>query len=948
MIFAFDFRLNIILKSNLNTGENQIIIIITMNVEGLFNGYVKILSTPVKLHREIENDDIRVVYTWRGIAVVDVKDLSSQAVNQYIDLYRIPKTVVDTWFKLSHYSSVLAVYPYIGYKTMEEMANEPIRNIRASNRFIAESMHQILLIKLSLNGGSGLTLDYWIRESVIEAVENGSREPYSCLLKELAEHSQKLYLTEKCTKELQNIMNIQTQKIPDCQKYDSSLHLKENVKLYDYQMDDINWMNMIREKVDAGGSFQITCPMVCKVIGSRLAIYNSTLLPAGLISDKAIYTKNVTFKGGALISEVGLGKTLVCLHHIFDLGHANRAGYNRFVTPKPGCNYCYKRGSRKGESCGRECGNDFFCKTHNDTLFVDKLALDYVNLDGFKMSDFMIEQRFRTNSSLVICPPHVCDQWIREYYSKFRNDKRVVMIANKDQYSNLTVGDILFSDLVVISYSFLNQCILMNITAQNDTEDPLKALQSKSFALNSFHWNAVFLDEAHEIQRPKIIDELTSDYKWNVTGTPFADGLNGFMNLVAINTSVKGSVSTLSSMISAGLDDNLIDKMSFLFKRNTKESVSIELDKNVINEAVHRIAFTQMERNIYDSYAGNKGNIDTLIRLCCHPELYNDTKILIQNCKTLSQIQETLLTFNKDRMETLANKLQRFQNDLLRLMSESLADPENETLKVDIGNTKRKITMTKDTLGNVTRTYNYLKCAIESLENENESCPICLDGIPNESLAITKCGHKYCWDCIYQTHLISAGGNIKSLTCPTCKTSLGSGDIFLLKKEGNQVSGEIMDIINQVKSSKLGHIIHFLKTTTGRANKVIIFSQWDELLHKVGDILTTCGLGLVYCDGSVYSRTRAIKQFCTKDDVQIIMLSSKNAASGINLTCANTIILLEPVYGDEEYRKNIENQAIGRADRIGQLNSIDVHRFIIQETIEEDIINGTVTARPAV
>ena len=71
------------------------------------------------------------------------------------------------------------------------------------------------------------------------------------------------------------------------------------------------------------------------------------------------------------------------------------------------------------------------------------------------------------------------------------------------------------------------------------------------------------------------------------------------------------------------------------------------------------------------------------------------------------------------------------------------------------------------------------------------------------------------------------------------------------------------------------------------------------------------------------------------------MLSSKNAASGINLTEANKIVLIEPVYGTDQYRQSIEAQAIGRADRIGQKRPIDVYRFIIKDTVEEKIVNGT-------
>lgn len=72
------------------------------------------------------------------------------------------------------------------------------------------------------------------------------------------------------------------------------------------------------------------------------------------------------------------------------------------------------------------------------------------------------------------------------------------------------------------------------------------------------------------------------------------------------------------------------------------------------------------------------------------------------------------------------------------------------------------------------------------------------------------------------------------------------------------------------------------------------------------------------------------------------MLSSRNAASGINLTIANKIIFLEPIYGNTEYRKNIESQAVGRADRLGQKRPIEIHRFIIQDTVEQDILDNSV------
>jgi SNF2 family DNA or RNA helicase len=72
------------------------------------------------------------------------------------------------------------------------------------------------------------------------------------------------------------------------------------------------------------------------------------------------------------------------------------------------------------------------------------------------------------------------------------------------------------------------------------------------------------------------------------------------------------------------------------------------------------------------------------------------------------------------------------------------------------------------------------------------------------------------------------------------------------------------------------------------------------------------------------------------------MLSSESAAAGTNLTSASKVILLEPVSGTYEFRKNTEGQAIGRAHRTGQTKQVTVVRFIIKDTIEEEIYNENI------
>lgn len=222
----------------------------------------------------------------------------------------------------------------------------------------------------------------------------------------------------------------------------------------------------------------------------------------------------------------------------------------------------------------------------------------------------------------------------------------------------------------------------------------------------------------------------------------------------------------------------------------------------------------------------------------------------------------------------------------------------------------------------------------ESNEEENiETCGICLSDIPEDEIGVTICGHLFCYECL--TDWIKVKNK-----CPYCNKSLSKEDIYSIAytKKKTEVTKEIkdkMELINSV-GSKLATLINYLK----ECNKhTIIFSQWDDLLIRIGRILKMNGIPNVFCKGHCYQRDKAIRDFNSDDKIKVIMLSSDSSASGTNLTKASQIVFIEPIYGSYQFRREQERQAIGRAHRLGQQNEIKVVRFLIKNTIEEDIHN---------
>ena len=915
--------------------------------------FFKFYSDPIELN---DVDDPILLYCYYGsLSIIDKRDIPLDN--------RIDKDSIKFLYKSdlldSLYHGPTILYPFLDWDSLNlDIACDQLCNLQKFKNGSYTSA--TIIIKLS-HGENGYTIDYYINQKIIQDFCLNRRNYKINILMTFFEKLQLKSIHTKC----QESMDLILKNVSKISKDELELELDNlcNIKLYDYQKDDIKWLKMIQERIDTNKN----------IISYEYPAYLKLELKdeEGNISDNQIYYCNYNFRkdigqihksnfryyGGNLISEMGLGKSIIMLCYLLEKDNSSP-----FIcdTQASMCNYFYKRGKSKGESCSRKSlDKNIYCKEHTDTPFIDKMIITYKNLDLLKIDDFIEKKLFKTNASLILCPSHLCDQWAREYYSKFKKQRRVLLIVTFDQYTNLTFGDILFADLIIMSYNFLTNPNYININTPNkqfkgSDLGPEELLKSKDYnCFSNFKFKSIVLDEFHEIiKMPKynyleqVIESFHSDYIWNISGTPFANGLDGFFHGTkyicrdTFSTNINRH-STLTHYVDEGINENLINAFKFLYRRNTKESIVSEYTGNMINENLQLLKFTDQERNIYDSYLmGNEEkNYQFLIKLCCDPEINAETQGLIKNCKTFDEIQTVLLEHNKKKLDNHSDVISELENTiefLIDQVEKSSGDLQND-YEASLTISKRNLTNENKAYKDVKRIYDYLKNVIDNLKN-TETCPICLDDITE--IAVTKCGHKFCWGCIDEFIKV-----FKTTKCPKCNIPINIDDIFRLKEldiDNTYTTDESIEgLVNKVKSTKLGNVIYYIKKMLSENDKCIIFSQWDPLLHKLGNYLEEFDCKIVYCDNSVYQRKKAISSFSSdrKNSPNIIMLSSKNAASGINLTAANKIILLEPVYGTQEYRQAIENQAIGRADRIGQERPIEVIRFIIQDTIEEQIMN---------
>ncbi|KAJ3083297.1 hypothetical protein HDU99_000067, partial [Rhizoclosmatium hyalinum] len=119
-------------------------------------------------------------------------------------------------------------------------------------------------------------------------------------------------------------------------------------------------------------------------------------------------------------------------------------------------------------------------------------------------------------------------------------------------------------------------------------------------------------------------------------------------------------------------------------------------------------------------------------------------------------------------------------------------------------------------------------------------------------------------------------------------------------------------------------------------HRVLIFSQMVRVLDILSDYLVLRGYQHQRLDGSTNSeqRKRAMDHFNAPDSQDFVfILSTRAGGLGLNLATADTVIIF-----DSDWNPQNDLQAMARAHRIGQKNTVNVYRLVSKDTIEEDVL----------
>lgn len=133
------------------------------------------------------------------------------------------------------------------------------------------------------------------------------------------------------------------------------------------------------------------------------------------------------------------------------------------------------------------------------------------------------------------------------------------------------------------------------------------------------------------------------------------------------------------------------------------------------------------------------------------------------------------------------------------------------------------------------------------------------------------------------------------------------------------------------QSVKLDVLRELLESIESNNGRVLIFSQYVETLFWLSDRLEISH-DMFHGGLSQEEKDRTVQSFKKKTGPNALLISLKAGGVGLNLPEASTVIMF-----DRWWNPAVESQAIQRAHRYGKSNSLEVIRFLVEDTVEQRI-----------
>ncbi|EME42903.1 hypothetical protein DOTSEDRAFT_115246, partial [Dothistroma septosporum NZE10] len=152
----------------------------------------------------------------------------------------------------------------------------------------------------------------------------------------------------------------------------------------------------------------------------------------------------------------------------------------------------------------------------------------------------------------------------------------------------------------------------------------------------------------------------------------------------------------------------------------------------------------------------------------------------------------------------------------------------------------------------------------------------------------------------------------------------------------DEIVDGITDELDVQHSAKMSMLVNILELSATCDDKVLVFSGSLGTLDTVQQILADRGMKCGRIDGKVPPprRLQLIAEFDKSKSMNVLLCSTRASGVGLNIQGANRVVIL-----DFGFNPTHEEQAVGRAYRLGQKKPVFVYRMVMGSTFEQHIYN---------
>ena len=283
---------------------------------------------------------------------------------------------------------------------------------------------------------------------------------------------------------------------------------------------------------------------------------------------------------------------------------------------------------------------------------------------------------------------------------------------------------------------------------------------------------------------------------------------------------------------------------------------------------------------------------------------------------------------NKGAIELFNSRQKITENNIINIVIEKFVEEINN-LDIQIQAYGQMVFNTNEELNNIER-----KNRIDRLENKkkdlntkindikerinkNNICSICYETIDNKTL-VKCCSNTFCFKCINLWLCQNA-------SCPLCKNNLKEDQLYLIQDKEESIKNEIIDSNEMNKEFDKLQNLEILLRNKNKGSKYLIFSEYDISFERIISIINN-DYKYSYLKGNKYIIQKILKEY-KEGDLDILLVNIHNYGSGLNLENTTDIIMFH------KFDANIEEQVIGRAQRFGREDSLNIYYLLNQNEI---------------